>query len=175
LIGWADQSLTDEIAVNGWHPISHQENFLQMPLSLDLSQSLPIPSDVIPGHMIDVTSYDAELRLPGVYAMDNGTMTFEMIAPDLSHLHVSEMTITEQDLWAHAFGSGSGFLTSHLQAQLYNWNTRSWENIALQQDTFTTSYPAAYLGPGGRVLLQISNKDSSLGSLYFAPPSLGFT
>jgi hypothetical protein len=175
LIGWADQPLTDGITINGWHPISHQENFLQMPLSLDLSQSLPIPPGVIAGHMIDITSFDAELRLPGVYAMGDGTMTFEMIAPDLSHLHVSGMTITEPDLWAHPFGSGSGFLTSHLQAQLYNWNTRSWENIALQQDTFTTPHPAAYLGPGGRVLLQISNKDNSLGSLYFAPPSLGFS
>jgi uncharacterized membrane protein len=175
LIGWADQSLTDDITVNGWHPISHQENFLQMPLSLDLSQSLPIPPDVIEGHMIDITSFDAELRLPGVYAMGDGTMTFEMLAPDLSHLHVNSMTITEPDLWAHPFGSGSGFLTSHLQAQLYNWNTSSWENITLQQDTFTTSHLKPYLGPGGRVLLQISNKDSSLGSLYFAPPSLGFT
>jgi hypothetical protein len=175
LIGWADQPLTDGITVNGWHPIGHQENFLQMPLALDLSQSLPIPSDLIQGHLIDITSFDAELRLPGVYAMGDGTMTFEMVAPDLSHQRVSGMTITEPDLWAHPFGSGSGFLTSHLQAQLYNWDTRSWENIPLQQDTFTTAYPESYLGPGGRVLLQVSNKDSSLGSLYFAPPSLGFT
>jgi hypothetical protein len=174
LIGWADRPLTAGITVNGWQPISHQENFLQMPISLDLAQSLPIPPDVIPGHMIDVESFDAELRLPGIYAMDNGSITFEMLSPDLSHLHANKMTITEPDLWAHPFGPGTGFLPSHLQAQLYNWYTQAWENITLQQDAFTTTYPEAYIGPGGRVLLQISNKDSSLGSLYFAPPSLSF-
>jgi hypothetical protein len=174
LIGWADQPLTDSVTINGWHPIGHQENFVQMPLALDLAQSLPIPSDAIQGHLIDISSFDAELRLPGVYAMGDGTMTFEMVAPDLSHQQVNGMTVTETDLWAHPFGSTSGFLTSHLQAQLYNWYNRSWETITLQHDTFTTAYPAAYIGPGGRVLLQVSNKDSSLGSLYFAPPTLGF-
>ncbi len=174
LIGWADRSLTNGVTVNGWQPISRQENFLQMPLSLDLAQSLPIPPNIIPAHMIDVESFDAELRLPGIYAMDNGSITFEMLSPDLSRLHANKMTITQPDLWAHPFGPGTGFLPSHLQAQLYNWYTQTWEDITLQQDAFTTAYPEAYIGPGGRVLLQISNKDSSLGSLYFAPPSLSF-
>ncbi len=171
LIGWADQPLTDGVTVNGWHPFERNESMIQMPLSLDFKSSSPIPPDVITGHIVDVQSYDAEMRLSGIYAMIDGSITFEFLAPDVSAARV--LTITLPDLWAHPFGPGSGFLTSHIQARVYNWRAGTWETLTLHQDdTLDPLDPSAYIGPSGRVLLQIMNQDSSLGSLYFGPPSL---
>jgi hypothetical protein len=171
LIGWADQPLTGGVTVNGWHPFGRNESMIQMPLSLDFNASSPIPPDVITGHIVDVQSYDAELRLSGIYAMVDGSITFEFLAPDVPAAR--GLTITLPDLWAHPFGPGSGFLSSHIQAQVYNWRIGAWETMKLHQDdTLDTLDPNAYVGPSGRVLLQIMNQDSSLGSLYFGPPSL---
>jgi hypothetical protein len=171
LIGWADQPLTSGVTVNGWHPVGQQDSMIQMPLSLDFNSSAAIPSDVIMGHVIDVQSYDAELRLSGIYAMIDGSITFEFLAPDIPSTR--GLTISLPDLWAHPFGPGSGFLPSHIQAQVYNWHTGTWNNVTLHQDdTLDMLDPRLYVGPSGRVLLQVTNQDDSLGSLYFGPPSL---
>jgi len=172
LIGWAEQSLSSGVTVNGWHPIGRQESLLQVPVALDLAKSRNFPSNIVMGHVVNVQSYDAELRLSGIYAMITGNITFEMTVPNSPRQPIHELTVTQPDLWAHPFGPGSGLLTSHLQALLYNWQTASWETIPLQQDTFSTSHPAPYIGPQGQVLLQVLNKDNSQGSLYFGVPSL---
>lgn len=172
LIGWTEQPLTNQVTINGWQPIGRQESFLQMPLTLDLSDSRNFPSNIVLGRVVDIQSYDAELRLSGIYAMTSGSITFEMLAPTNSSQSLHTLSITEPDLWAHPFGPGPDAQVSHLQAAVYNWRIAAWENIVLQQDTFTTSSPASYIGPDGRVLLQITNKDVTLGNLYFAPPSL---
>ncbi|MBV9229712.1 MAG: hypothetical protein JOZ18_10400 [Chloroflexi bacterium] len=176
LIGWADQSLTNDVTINGWRPIGHQENFVQMPLNIDIASPLNIPPDFITGHVVDVQSYDAELTLPGIYTMTSGSITFELTLPNSDQVPVNGFTLTEPDLWAHPFGPGSGTAASasHIQAQLYNWYKGTWDTITLKPDTdtFTTMNTTAYLGPSGRLLLQISNQDVSLGKLYFGKPSL---
>jgi len=176
LIGWADQPITNDVTINGWRPIGHQENFVQMPLNIAIASPLNIPPEFITGHVVDIQSYDAELTLPGIYTMTSGSITFELTLPNSSQLPISGFTITEPDLWANPFGpgSGTGASPSHLQAQLYNWYKDTWDTITLKQDTFTTTN-TAYIGPSGRILLQISNQDISQGKLYFGKPSLGLT
>ena len=65
--------------------------------------------------------------------------------------------------------TGPRLKTDTIQAQLYNWQTMSWESIALTSWTFTTTKTAAYIGQSGRVLLQIANADPS-GLLIFGKP-----
>jgi hypothetical protein len=55
---------------------------------------------------------------------------------------------------------------------LYNWNKGAWDPVELTRDSFTTSDIQAYVGPSNRVLVQVTNKDFSLGDLYFGTPYL---
>jgi hypothetical protein len=64
-----------------------------------------------------------------------------------------------------------GSNTDPMQAQLYNWQTLSWDSISLISWTFTTTNTAAYIGPDGRVLLQIASINPE-GLLIFGKPSL---
>jgi hypothetical protein len=173
LIGWADRQVAnaDAVTVNGALPSSHHDNFIQMPLNIAIASPLNIPPDFITGHVIGVQSYDAQVVLPGIYRLANGSITFELTAPDLSHLTVRGLTITEPDLLAHPSGPGSGSTnSSNLKARLYNWHTSSWDAITLNQDTFTTAKTEAYIGPSGRVLVQVISQNNA--TLYFSKPSL---
>lgn len=176
LIGWADQDLAgvSNMTINGTHPTGRHESFIQMPINLGISSPLNIPPDFIAGRVTDIQSYDAEMLLPGIYSMITGSLTFEFILPDLTNLPIKSLTVTEPDLLANPAGPRSGppLTLSHLQAQLYNWYTNSWNTIKLNQDIFTTTNPQAYIGPSQQVLMQVSNQDSSQGKLFFMQPSL---
>ena len=172
LIGWADQPVSgiDNLTINGTSPTGRHDTFIQMPLSIDVSSPLKVPSDFIAGQVIDIQSFDAQAILPGIYSMTTGGLTFEFTLPDITKLQVHGLTITEPDLLASPSGPSTN--VSHLQANLYNWRTGAWDTITLLKDTFTTSDTQAYIGPGGRAMLQISNQNASLGKLFFARPSL---
>jgi hypothetical protein len=174
LIGWTDQSLTNNVTINGWQPIGHQESFFQMPVNLNFSNATNIPPDLLQGQVVDLESYDAELTLSGIYTMSEGNITFELTMPDVTHPLTRGLTINEPDLWANPFGPGTPVNASHLHAQLYNWLTASWDTVTFRQDAFTTMNTEAYVGSGGRILLQLSNQDETLGTLYFGKPSLSF-
>ncbi|HZR44791.1 MAG TPA: hypothetical protein VFB12_32060 [Ktedonobacteraceae bacterium] len=173
LIAWVDQPVTDDVTINGWHPVGRRESFLQMPVNVNLSNTEASP-DLISGQIADVQSYDAELSLPGIYTMTDGSITFELTMPQKTDQPVHSLTITEPDLWAHPFGPApdSSGITSHLQALLYNWQTASWDTITLKEDSFTTTNLQAYIGPGGHIYVQVTNLDTSQGKLYFGAPTL---
>ncbi|GAC1310263.1 MAG: hypothetical protein NVSMB27_47260 [Ktedonobacteraceae bacterium] len=172
LIGWADRDVAgvDNLTINSTSPTGRHDSFIQMPLSIDVSDPLKLPSDFIAGRVIDIQSFDAQAILPGIYSMTTGGLTFEFTLPGTTNLQVHGLTITEPDLLAGASGPSTN--VSHLQANLYNWQKGTWDAITLQKDTFTTSDAQAYIGPGGRALLQISNQNASLGKLFFSRPSL---
>ncbi len=176
LIGWADQppAGVDELTINGTQPGGQHQNFIQMPLTIDVTSSLTIPPDFITGRVIDIQSYDAQLLLPSIYSMSTGSLTFEFTLPNTQNLQVSGLTITTPDLLASPTLSVSGKSTtiSYLQARLYNWHTNSWDTISLSQDSFTTANTGAYIGPSGRVLMQISNQNGSRSRLFFSKPFL---
>jgi hypothetical protein len=95
--------------------------------------------------------------------------------PNLTHPLTRGLTINEPDLWANPFGPGTPVNTSHMHAQLFNWQTGTWDTITFHQDAFTTTNTTAYVGSGGRILLQLSNQDDLQGMmLYFGTPSLSF-
>ena len=61
---------------------------------------------------------------------------------------------------------------NQVPARLYNWNTKAWDAITLNNNSFTTTNSKAYTSSDGRVLLQVINQNASQGALYFGRPSL---
>src|SRR5207247_11406168 len=113
-----------------------------------------------------------QVQVPSSYAMTTGSMTFEYAVPNIASLQISGLTIS---ISSGANQSASGIVTSSpnlLPFRLYNWHSGSWNAISLNQGTFTTHNVSAYISPGGRVLLQLVNTDTSLGTLVFGKPTL---
>ena len=176
LIGWANQpavSGVDEVTINGNHPSGQHENFLQMPLNIDISGSGNIPPGIIASHLVDIQSYDAQAILPGIYTMNTGSLTFAFSMPTGSNQQVKGLTVTVPDLLASAAGPSSN--VSHLGASLYNWQTGAWDTISLHKNSFTTGNVGAYIDHSGRVLLQVSNQNSAMGKLFFGTPLVATT
>jgi hypothetical protein len=174
LIGWAENpsDLAGSVIVNDINPAGLHETLIQAPLNVNLAGSLDFPPNFIEGHLINVEGTNAQTRLPGVYAISTGSVTFEYIVPDTANLQISGLTITEPpniNLFAQA---GRTVDADSLPFRLYNWHSGSWDAISLDQSTFTTNNSSAYIGPAGRILLQLANKDSSLGIFAFGKPLL---
>jgi hypothetical protein len=174
LIGWAENPLDarDSVTINNINPGGVHETLIQAPLTVNLAGSLNLPPNFIKGQLIDTEGSGVQLRYPGVYAMSIGSITFEYAVPGMSNLRISGLTITEPpDINAEA-GVGSFVDTNSLPFRLYNWRSNSWDAFSLSQDTFTTNNVSVYIGPGGRVLVQFANQDSSLGTFAVGKPSL---
>jgi hypothetical protein len=173
LIGWTSQPLTSNITINGLHPRSHQDTFVQMPLNVNVANAASVPPNILPGQLVNLQSYDAEQTLTGIYTMTYGSMIFEMDLPDLTRPLTHGLTIYQPDLWANPFGPGSTVNSSHMLSQLYNWQKGKWDTVTFKNDSYHTNNLQDYVGPSGRVLLQVSNQNQNLGNkLYFGKPSL---
>ncbi len=59
---------------------------------------------------------------------------------------------------------------SMLVVQFYNWQSGTWDLIKLTQDTYTITNPQVYAGTTGRILVQVTSKDTN--QIYFGKPSL---
>jgi hypothetical protein len=174
LIGWTENPLdsTDNVTINDTSPTGLHETLVEAPLDVNLSGVLNLPPSFIPGHLIDVQGNGIQVQFPGFYTMSTGSMTFEYAVPNIANLRISGLTISES---SGANQSPTGIVSSDgssLPFRLYNWHTGSWNPISLNNDSFTTNNISAYIGPGGRILLQIANNDNSLGTLIFSKPSL---
>lgn len=173
LIGWAEKPLdsTNDVTINGISPTSLHETLVKAPLNVKLSGPLNLPPYFIEGSLIDAEGNNAQAQFPGIYAMTTGSMTFEFAIPDLANLQVRGLIISEP---SNLYQPGPGVTTngSLLPLRLYNWHTGSWDPISLKQNSFTTNNVTAYVGPGGRVLLQLVNQDTSPGTRIFSMPSL---
>ncbi len=175
LIGWADRPLDaiNDITINGSKPRGFHDNLVQLPLSIDVAGTLNVPPNVITGYLIDEQGSDAEDIAPDTYTLSMGSVTFEFVLPNTQQLRISSLTLSEPNALDGAQPqTGPGPKTVAIQAHLYNWQKMSWDSIALTSGTFTTADTAAYIGPGGCVLLQIANANPS-ESLIFGKPWLG--
>ena len=174
LIGWADQQISElqQATINNVTPQGQHTNFLQMPLNINFSGQLNVPQDFIAGNIVAISSYDAGAILPGAYSLSTGSITFELPLPNASNMDINSATITVPDLVAHPSGPGSGSSThpSNILTQLYNWNTRTWDTVKLNQDRFTSTDPEIYTGPYGRILVQVASQDTN--QIYFGKPTL---
>lgn len=171
LIGWSAQPLSEDVTINGWRPLGQRESFVQMPLNPGMSGNLNAPPDFLTGRIVNLQSYDAELALSGVYAMTQGSMTFEFVLPANTAARTATMTIP--DLWAHPFGPNTNISpnVSHMSVLLYNWQKGGWDSVILKQDSFSVGLQS-YVNADGRLLVQVGNRDSTQGRLYFGRPAL---
>jgi len=175
LIGWADAPLDaiNDTTINGFTPYGFHDNLVQVPLNIDFDGTVNVPPDIISGYVIDEQGDDAQAIAPDTYTLSTGSVTFEFVLPNTHQLRINSVTLTEPNVLGYAQPkTHPGPNPDVIGAQLYNWQTMGWDTIALTSWTFTTTDTAAYIGPDGRVLLQISNADPS-GLLVFGKPSLG--
>ena len=85
---------------------------------------------------------------------------------------ISSLTLAEPNaIYDLIHKTHPGVIGDLVQASLFNWQTMAWDRITLFSGSLTTTNTTAYIGPGGRVLLQVANEDPS-GLLLFAKPSL---
>ena len=174
LIGWADAPLdgTNAITINHATPNGFHDNLVEMPLNLDFAQNLNVPPNILQGSVIDEQNSDVELTAPDTYALTAGNVTFEFGLPNTQQSNISSITLTEPNaIYDLIHKTHPGIIGDLIQASLFNWQTMAWDRITLFSGSFTTTNTTAYTGPGGRVLLQVANEDSS-GLVLFAKPSL---
>ena len=179
LIGWANHpNSTQALTINGATPSGLSETLIQAPLLLHLSGTLNLPPAFLTGHIVDVQGTSMQNQDNGIYTLTTGSVTFEFALPNSSALHINSFTVTETGNLSQAYGppvqNGSNAVVdaNHFHYALYNWQTGAWDAFKMSNFSFSTSNSGAYIGPGGRVLAQFSNQDSSLGTIYFAKPAL---
>jgi hypothetical protein len=177
LIGWADQPLdgTQGITVNGRTPRGFHDNFIQMPLDINLSSPLNTPANFIEGQVLDALGTqgnDIEMVLPGIYTMSTGSMSFEFNLPDNAALQANGLEITVPNTLDHPVPRID---SSYVHASLYDWLTDTWDPFTLGRYTLTTSDMDSYISPDGRVLLQLTNQNIMQGPIFLSKPSLTLT
>ena len=167
LIGWANQPVyaTHDITINGASPGGTHDNLIQAPLNVDLSASTSLSPGLVYGQVINAQGHEVQTTSPGVYTLNTGSITFEFTVPAENNLQINTMTISAQVV-AQAAG------INQAQVRLYNWNTRTWDRVTLNNLSFTTANTKTYTSSDGHVLLQVVNQDASQGALLFGKPSL---
>lgn len=180
LIGWADQSTetTNRVMINGLSPIGLQETMVESPLSVQLYGAINLPANFITGQLIDVQGTNVQYEYGGAYTMTTGSTTFEYSVPSgakqqVSGLRFSQPTnLTQINGQPNVTSTGPIVDASRLQVHLYNWKKGAWDTIQVNGITISTSDTKAYINSDGRVLLQLSNQDSTAGTILFGKPTL---
>ena len=178
LLGWADQPLdaVSTLTFNGIHPGGLHETLLLASLDIPTSAAASpiLPSDVLPGRLVDAEAVSIR-RLSAVsYALMKGQMTFEYSVPASAQGHIQRVTLTQSaDGSTQRYSVPGGLLNDPAHMALYNWQTHSWNAITLSPSApFSTQNTSAYVGPGGRMLVQCVNQESNLGVVAFTKPDL---
>ncbi len=180
IIGWADQSqdTMQNLTINGANSTGVHETLVQAPLAVNYAGTLSLPTGFVPGQIIDIQNpgNTVEAASPGIYTMTTGSMTFEFVLPHVAHLQVSNLKISEDANFTPFVGQSNGSTqnvdVTHLTTLMYNWQTDSWDTVTLNSFSFAPDNPGAYVGPGGRILVQFANQDASIGTAVFSRPTL---
>jgi len=179
LIGWANHpsNSTQALTINGATPNGLSETLIQAPVALHLSGTLNLPPTFLTGHIVDVQGTNMQSQYGGSYTLTTGSVTFEFTLPG-NALHITNLAVSEPSSQTQQYapsginGSGGVVDANHFHCYLYNWQTGTWDSFKMSNFSFSTTNIGAYIGPGGRVLTQFSNQDSSIGTIYFSKPSL---
>ena len=182
-IGWIDSTsyADNTVDVPGSRIAGTQETFLQAPLAVGFSdpvdQTVNVPSDTIPGQLIDAQSSSAQTQSPGIYTLTAGSMTFEFALPSGLKLYNGNITLTEPStLTQESIPSGQGGTSitdvNHLRLFLYNWQKHVWERFAFNQFSLSVNNAQSYIDSSGRIVMQFINPNASQGTAVFSKPSL---
>lgn len=176
LLAWADQPVdgSNDITINNTTPHGQHDNLLQVPsmVAFDPASTHVLP-DTLTAHVVSTQGSNVVYTAPNIYAIGGGSSaTFEFtlaaqlnaVQFDLSSASATPQPSTKQQ---------GGLSTANvLQAQLYNWQMKTWDTLSVHGGRVSVSQLQPYVGPAGRILLQVSNQDTSSSILLLSKPSL---
>lgn len=184
LLAWTDQPVdgSNDITMNTVRPHGLHDNLLQVPamLALDASSTHIVP-DTIAGHVVSTQGGNVVYALPNVYSLGGGSgITFEFTLTSavdaVQALHAVQFVVASANATpqtAQTPGKSAKLNVSlMLQAQLYNWQTKTWERLSVNNGRIALSQAQPYVGPNGRVLLQVNNQDAASSLLLVSKPAL---
>jgi hypothetical protein len=182
LIAWTDArpETMGNVTINGNASTGTQEALLQAPLDVNYAGPIPYGTITTQGQLLNVLqtkNTTIQTQMADVFVMSTGSMTFELTLPTIPNLQTNQISITEPQNLAQVVTSAGGGLTpaqdaSHMHGYLYNWQTHAWDGFTLNQYRYAPGNTQAYIGNGGRVLVQLSNDDPTLGNILVGTPSL---
>ncbi|MBO0778857.1 MAG: hypothetical protein J2P37_08530 [Ktedonobacteraceae bacterium] len=173
LIGWADRTPdgTTPVTINGSSTSQTQDAFIQAPLDMSYSGTLALPPAFATSQLVDVQGQGTDLQsvYPGIYLLGGSSaLTFEYTLPAIPNPQSGSLTISEPSNLLNNIGTNSGTTINAgtvdlFHVYLYNWKTGSWDAFSFTQSTFTVNDVRPYIGPGGRLLLQVANQANNQG------------
>ena len=179
LIGWADgngaqSAFTGNVTINGNTASGHQEILIQAPLSIGVSGSFMMNSTLFHGQVVNAGGANTQAVTDGVYTMHTGSVTFEYTAPNLAHIHGSNLTLAENASLLQSAGQVTGNTTvladaNSLQVQVYNWQKQAWDAFSFVQFKLIIGNAQPYISSDGRILVQLSNSTNSQIVLFNKP------
>ncbi|HLG62662.1 MAG TPA: hypothetical protein VKY19_12055 [Ktedonosporobacter sp.] len=185
LIGWADRLPDGEsnATVNGSYTTTSQEVLVQAPLDVNFSGNVNVPSSLITSRVVDIQSQGSTLQMPipGVYQMttgspNTGSITFEYALANGSGLRAN--TISLVDPLNGGFNpvgpapAGQQLTIDHVQASLYNWQSGKWDSFTFNQSALSVNNAQPYVGPDGRIFLQLADQNDTQGTIFFSKPQI---
>lgn len=183
LIGFADNTPASNtpITINGNNLSGIQETFVKAPLDMTFSGFINLSPAFAPGQLIDTQGLGTEIQTvyDGVYLLGDAGMTFEYGLPAISNLQNSSLTVSEPTNFISNIGSNQGGNVTQgninqLKVYVYNWKTGAWDSFSFNQGNLSINNAQPYIGPGGRVLVQVSNQDNKQGQTIITRPLLQF-
>ncbi|HCI82811.1 MAG TPA: hypothetical protein DHW02_24330 [Ktedonobacter sp.] len=177
LIGWANSAqsaLTGNVTINGNAASGHQETLIQAPLSVSTTGSFMMNSALFHSKVINVVGTNTQAVSDGIYTMNGGSITYEYTAPGLARIHGNMLTLAEKSTLLQnapiVTGNSSPLADANtLQVHVYNWQKHTWNAFSFSQFTLSISNAQPYISSGGRILVQLSNQNSSQTALFNKP------
>jgi uncharacterized membrane protein YhaH (DUF805 family) len=180
LIGWTQTAAdpASNVTINGQTLNGTRETLIQAPLDVHYSGNIRIPTSFVTSQISDIQQEQngggIQESSPGIYNMPAGSMTFEYTLPGIPRLQKSALTFRASSNPARTSTQGAGTTTdiNHIQTHLYNWQTKQWESLLFNQFVLSVNDANRYIGPGNRVLLNLTNSDTNAGTAIFDMPTL---
>ncbi|MBA2677147.1 MAG: hypothetical protein H0U76_01930 [Ktedonobacteraceae bacterium] len=179
LIGWTQTPAdpASNVTINGQTLNGTRETLIQAPLDISYSGNIRIPTSFVASQISDLQQEQngsIQEASPGTYTMTVGSMTFEYTLPGTPQLQKSALSFRASSNPARVSTQNAGTTTdiNHIQTGLYNWKTKQWDSISFNQFVLSVSDANSYIGPGNRVLLNLTNPDANLGTTIFDTPTL---
>jgi hypothetical protein len=164
VVAWSHRSLQG-ITVNGSQPRGKAETAIALSLPIEQIGAGPLPAGAVSGRIVDVTGEAQSAGPPGVFTLQNGSVTYEF-QPSLatgSRLRAASLNSS------NPFGpkiippAAGGTAVATAQADVWDWSRGAWTAIAYQ-DNGITAIPDSAIDSSGSVRLRISGSSASVTS-----------
>jgi len=159
VIAWTHRSF-QAVTVNGAQPRGKSETAVALSLPIEQIGIGPLPAGAVTGRIVDVTGEAQSAGPPGVFTLQNGSVTYQFTPALAAGAHLGAASLTS----SNPFGPRmmpNGTSVANSQADVWDWSRSSWTSIAYQ-DNGTTAIPASAIdSSSGSVRLRISGSSAS--------------